>query len=318
MRRRSILRAAGALAFGTVAAGAGLALRRPVPDLPQEVCGANAPRLQPVAAARLPADLSFAGTRLFKEAFLDEMAQLYPRRAGRPLVVEGGGCDDGIAAVRSRRSHVGGLCCPVRGSAADGWEHLCVGWDAKAVIAHPSLPVRGLRLAEVRAMASGRIDNWRQIGGPDLPVVVVLNDHCPDYSEPLRAQLLGARPEAWSGRALMTKTDQKQLDTMLRFELSVGINSWILAEPLVKAGRLKVLEIEGHVPYVSSGIDPRYPLLGPMNMVFREWVPELMDPFFGFLFSDAGRRVVARRMLPTSAEVAGLQRVRRASRAQGA
>ena len=62
-------------------------------------------------------------------------------------------------------------------------------------------------------------------------------------------------------------------------------------------------------------MDPRYPLLGPMNMVFREWVPELMDPFFRFLFGDTGRHIVSRRMLATTAEEAGLQRVRRMARA---
>lgn len=304
MRRRTLVlgsTGAAALTFG-LASLVGARARR-LPELPNEVCSAAQAGPRPVALGVLPAQLSFAGTRLFKEAFLDEMALEVPRHGGRPLVVEGGGCDDGIAAVRVQRRHIGGLCCPLEGTGAAGWEHVCVGWDAKAVVAHPSLPVRGLRRDDLQKIVSGRVSNWRELGGPDLPVVLVINDHCPEFLEPMRQQLLAGR-SPWSAHALMTKTDQKQLDTVMRFEHAVGINSWILAEPLVAAGRMKVLPVEGRVPATRGAMDPRYPLLGPMNMVFREWVPDLMDPFFDFLFSATGRRIVSRRMLAASAREA--------------
>ena len=230
---------------------------------------------------------------------------------GRRVRVLGGGCDDGIAAVRGMKAHVGGLCCPVRGSGAQGLDHLLVGYDIKAVLAHPSVPIRDIRWDDLRHLMAGRINNWSQLGGPDRPIPLVVHDHCPDYVEPARDLLLKNRSE-WSRQALFAKTDQKHLDLLMRFDLAIGVNSWILAEPLVAAGRLKRLTLDGVHPGIDSVRSRRYRLVGPMNMIFREWHAELMAPFFDFLYGDAGQKIIARRVVPVSASVAGFPRLLRA------
>lgn len=277
--------------------------------LAASVCRGAGARTRPVAA-RLPLQLSFAGTRLFKEGFLDELVEAYTRRTGRPVHVLGGGCDDGISAVRRFESHVGGLCCPLGGSAAEGLDHLLVGYDIKAVLAHPSLPIDQIRWRDLQLLVTGRITNWNQLGGPDQPIALVVNDHCPDYAEPVREMMLNSQG-GWSINALFAKTDQKHLETLMRFDSAIGINSWILGAPLVAAGRLKRLAVDGVMPTVEAVQSRRYRLVGPMNMIFQQWHPELMDPFFAFLYSDVGRRIAARHLVPVSAREAGFPRVAR-------
>lgn len=279
------------------AARAGPALEAALAD---ERCHSKKPAAMPVAA-RLPERLTFAGTRLFKEGFLDEMAEAYQRHSGRRIDVLGGGCDDGIAAVRGRHAHIGGLCCPLRGSAAEGLDHIRVGQDIKAVLAHPWVPLRSVRLADLKAAFAGRVANWRALGGPDRPLALVVHDHCPDYLEPVRELVATPVPGRGTPQTLFAKTDQKHLELLERFEFTLGINSWVLAEPLVAAGRLKRIAVDGVVPNIDTVQQGRYRLVGPMNMIFGAWVPELMEPFFTFLFSDAGRRLVARRMVPAAA-----------------
>ncbi|MEW6347630.1 MAG: substrate-binding domain-containing protein [Thermodesulfobacteriota bacterium] len=43
--------------------------------------------------------------------------------------------------------------------------------DAIAVITHPQLPVDSLTLQELKSIYAGTLTNWKQIGGPDLPVL---------------------------------------------------------------------------------------------------------------------------------------------------
>jgi len=45
-----------------------------------------------------------------------------------------------------------------------------VGIDGLAVIVHPSNPIRAMSVGQIRAVFSGRYDNWRQLGGPDAPI----------------------------------------------------------------------------------------------------------------------------------------------------
>jgi phosphate transport system substrate-binding protein len=48
-----------------------------------------------------------------------------------------------------------------------------VALDGLAMIVHPSNPVRNLTEAQIADIFSGRINNWRQVGGPNFPIVVI-------------------------------------------------------------------------------------------------------------------------------------------------
>jgi hypothetical protein len=170
---------------------------------------------------------------------------------------------------------------------------LLVGHDLKVVVTHPSQPIGGIAYRELMAIVTGKINNWKDVGGPSRPMALVVHDHCPNYVEPVR-QLLLDNKARWSKQALFVKTDQKHLETVARFESSIGINSWILAEPMVRAGELKVLTLDGVAPTVDAGLAGRYPLMGPMSMLFQRWRADIMTPFFEFLYGPEGRRIMPR------------------------
>lgn len=258
---------------------------------------------QPVATVQRIAvrrdELSFAGTRLFKEGFLDEVGALYEKQTGRRIHILGGGCDDGLAAVNAGEAMIGGLCCPLEGSPARGLKHITVAQDLKVVVAHPKVDVDDVRWSDLVSLLTGRVRSWKAVGGSDRAVALVLHDHCPAYIEPARRMLLGDRL-SWSRDALYVKTDQKHLDTVARFESAVGLNSWVLAEPYVSAGKLKLIAVDGIAPTVSNAARKRYRLIGPMNMVFRSWQPQVMGPFFDSLFAGGAQEILRRRMVPVA------------------
>ena len=275
------------------------------PDFADDVCRTPpSDGLQTVGTLVSGGSLVIAGTRLFKEGFLDELLPLYHRSTGRNAEMQGGGCDDGVTGVRLKTAHLGGVCCPVAGSPARGLRWLQVGSDMKVIVAHPSVKADRISSAQLRQVLTGELRNWRALGGSNQPIALVVSDHCPDYIEPVRQTLLHNQA-IWSPQALVVKTDQKQLETVARFEHSIGVNSWILAEPFVKAGLLKVLELDGGLPTLADAATGRYKLTGPMNLIYREWSARTMAPFFDMLYSDSGREVLAKRLVPVSAAQAG-------------
>jgi phosphate transport system substrate-binding protein len=48
-----------------------------------------------------------------------------------------------------------------------------VAGDAIAIVVHPSNPVDGLTIPQLSATFSGKITNWREVGGEDRPIVLV-------------------------------------------------------------------------------------------------------------------------------------------------
>jgi phosphate transport system substrate-binding protein len=51
-----------------------------------------------------------------------------------------------------------------------------VAMDGVCVIVHPSNPVKALTRAQVRDIYMGKIENWRELGGPDMQIVPISRD----------------------------------------------------------------------------------------------------------------------------------------------
>lgn len=68
-----------------------------------------------------------------------------------------------------------------------------IGQDGIAVITHADNPVPALSLADLRLIFEGRIANWREVGGPDLPVTVICREDGADTAYAFRALVMGDR-----------------------------------------------------------------------------------------------------------------------------
>jgi phosphate transport system substrate-binding protein len=58
----------------------------------------------------------------------------------------------------------------------DGPDEHILALDGLIVIVHPDNPVRALTLDQIAALFAGRISNWTQLGGPELPVSLYVRD----------------------------------------------------------------------------------------------------------------------------------------------
>lgn len=246
-----------------------------------------------------PGDLFYQGTHILTYGAFRELAAAYSQ-PGHRMVAAGGGCDDGIGAVRTGMADLGGMCCPVRGSRAARMPYLQVAWDYKAAIAHPDSPVSRVSMAQLRKIARGEITRWNALGGPDRAIALVARKHCPTYFEPIRDLLLDNRP-LWSARGIYVDTDEQITDTVSRYPAALGLVSWVFVQPLVASGQLRVLSVDGHLPGQGRG----YPLLGPLSVVYRRWDAATMHAFFDYLYGPAGQRIISRVLLPVSAREAG-------------
>jgi phosphate transport system substrate-binding protein len=60
-----------------------------------------------------------------------------------------------------------------------------------ALVIHPNNPIRSARLEDIRKVLTGEIINWRQLGGPDLPIRVVAVREGGGVLGSVEAKLLG-------------------------------------------------------------------------------------------------------------------------------
>lgn len=96
------------------------------------------------------------------------------------IAVTGGGSGTGISSLINGTADMANASRPMKieelalakSRNVEPKEHV-VARDAIAVIVHPRNPVRGLSLPQLSAIFSGRINNWKDLGGEDRPIVRV-------------------------------------------------------------------------------------------------------------------------------------------------
>jgi phosphate transport system substrate-binding protein len=96
------------------------------------------------------------------------------------ISVTGGGSGTGIAAMINGTVDIANASRKMkpeeieeaRANGIEPVEHVIAG-DAIAVVVHPSNPVEGLSIAQLSAIFTGQIVNWREVGGDNRPIVLL-------------------------------------------------------------------------------------------------------------------------------------------------
>ncbi|MFD0737806.1 substrate-binding domain-containing protein [Lysobacter koreensis] len=114
--------------------------------------------------------------------------EIHAQRDGTPLIVEidKRGSASGIAdliegntelAMMARRPNAEELDAAWQlGDLGSPDQEFVVAVDGVTAVVHASNPVRQLGIAQLRAIYAGQIRNWKQLGGPDLPIRPLLGN----------------------------------------------------------------------------------------------------------------------------------------------
>ena len=141
----------------------------------------SASALAAVDAKEKTKTLTWAGCSISKTAFMSEMAEAYEKKTGVKIDLKGGGATKGIRQVSSREVTIGGTCRHIMEDARTNMtiheerrvQLTPVAWDALVVIVHKDNPVKALTWKQLKAINTGAVKNWKEVGGPNMPVKVV-------------------------------------------------------------------------------------------------------------------------------------------------
>jgi len=110
-------------------------------------------------------------------AWAEDYMQLHPEVR---ISVTGGGSGTGIAALINGTVDIANVSREMKPEEleqahANGItpREFTVARDAIAVVVHPSNPVTGLTIEQISQIYTGRITNWREVGGEDRPIVLL-------------------------------------------------------------------------------------------------------------------------------------------------
>ena len=112
-------------------------------------------------------------------AIMLPLVQEFARDNDMDIAVKEGTCGISSGMIEKKSVDIAGYCCPA-GSVdrLPGLSFHTIGIAPLAIIVHKDNPVDGITSDEARGLFSGKIRNWKEVGGADMEVSPVARLHC--------------------------------------------------------------------------------------------------------------------------------------------
>jgi len=229
-------------------------------------------------------ELTLAGSTSI-QPFADKWAEVF--MATHPdfgVNVQGGGSSAGIQACKSGACQVGMSSRELKSEEKDLVE-IVVARDGLAVIVHPSNPVRGARVAEIKQIFAGDLKTWRYLGGPGRPITVVTREEGSGTRGAFQELVMG-KTRIFKG-AITEDSNGTVREIVAHDPYAVGFISLGLVNEQVRA-----LELDG-VPGNEENIrNGTYKLVRPFLFVSRGEPAGQAKEFIDFVLSDEGQALI--------------------------
>lgn len=245
----------------------------------------------PVLAEQQPA-LHWVGCGISKKAYLVSLAKAYEKKTGIVIDVQGGGATRGIRDVASLSADIGGSCRRrMRGVPEEsGIVQVPVAWDALVAIVHKDSPVSNISLEDLRKVYLGQITNWKQLGGDDMPIRLLVR----------KGKISGVGSTA---RKLLFDNYDQEFAASELFDSSGPLEKKVESEPgtiaisgisSARKRNVKILSLNGKSPTYDNVRTGEYLLYRPLYLVYNKNSEhaDMVREFIRFAGSKEGRDVI--------------------------
>ena len=246
------------------------------------------------AATAETVTLDWAGCGITKKAFMAELARAWERKTGIHIDLEGGGAAKGIRRVANRSVAIGGSCRPRIPGAREEMRARFnpVAWDALSVIVHPDNPVSNITLEQLRAVYEGRITNWKDLGGPDRPIdLLIRRGKFSGVGRTLRQLVFNDYDKEFVSEHVYKSSGplEKAVEQNPNAIAVTGVSS-------AHKRQVKLLKLNGKAPTYDNIRSGEYLLYRPLYITSNPAHPQYREVkrFIAFAHSREGREIIRR------------------------
>jgi phosphate transport system substrate-binding protein len=220
---------------------------------------------------------------------------------GTQVSVTGGGSGTGIAALLNGTTDICASSREIQGKEKelalqkkiDLVEH-AVARDGLAIIVNPANPVAELSMEQIRKIFTGEYANWKDVGGQDLPIIVLSRESSSGTFVFFQEFVLNKADYTPKARLLAGTSALVQSVAADQGAIAyVGLAFALEAKATVKM--LPVQSAEGAPAVLPSDETVRagkYPVARPLYLYTNGSSSPEVKAFIDFCLSDAGQKIV--------------------------
>lgn len=273
----------------------------PAPEAP--AANVEAPtEVVPAAEAEAPAAESLSGTLTLAgsttvqplaekagEAFMDVNPDV-------TIEVQGGGSSVGITAAADGTADIGNISREVKKEELEAnpeFQVFTVAKDGIAIVVNPDVKLENLTKEQVRDIFSGKITNFKEVGGPDAPITVASREEGSGTRGAFQ-ELVMQHKDASGNKVedeIVATAILQNSNGALRTTIAETPNSIAYLSFGYLDDSIVTVNIEGIEATVENVLNSTYPISRPLNMITNGDPNPLAKAFIDFLFSDEGQAI---------------------------
>ena len=248
-------------------------------------CGSNVAAVAPTATP-LVGRITFAGSTTV-QPLADKLGAIFKQdNPGLVLDIAAGGSVVGIKAVHDGTADIGMASRALTPEEAAGIHQDQIALDVLAIVVHPTNPAANLTRAQLRDIYLGKITNWKDVGGPDQPIQVIVRDTNSGTRGAFDEIVLEKQePQAPHQRSAFTAGDVAAL--VAADPQAIGYVGFGNLE-----SSLKLLSIDEIQPTKDTARSGAYKLVRPLLLLTGPLTQSLAQTYIDFVLSAEGQKLV--------------------------
>ncbi len=214
------------------------------------------------------------------------------------ITVTGGGSGVGLAALVDNTTDIAMSSRKIKmdekiklQDAGRAYKEITVAYDALSVIVNPSNKVTQLTREQLEGIFTGKIKNWKEVGGDDMQIVAYSRESSSGTYEFFKDHVLNKKNYASS--VLNMPATGAIVQSVSQTKGAIGYVGLAYMEKNVKA--LKVSYDKGKTyvaPSMETAKDKTYPVVRPLYYYYLATVEKTVKPFIDYILSAEGQKIV--------------------------
>ncbi|WAM33081.1 phosphate ABC transporter substrate-binding protein [Caldicellulosiruptor morganii] len=215
----------------------------------------------------------------------DDLAKAYMQKhPDVKIEVQGGGSAVGIKSAREGIADIGTSSRDLKPE-EKGLNEFKIAIDGIAVVVNPQNPIKNLTLQQIRDIYSGKIKNWKDVGGKNAQIVVVTREEGSGTRGAFEELVMEG--QSITDSAVVQSSNGAVKQSVSQDPNAIGYISLGIVDSTVKA-----VSIEGVDATEENVKNGKYKIQRPFLFLTKDKPAGLVKDFIDFALSGEGQAIV--------------------------
>ena len=217
----------------------------------------------------------------------EKLAEKYVEKNRVNIEINQIGSSAGITNVLNGVSEIGMSSRDLEEEEKQYLREMVIAYDGIVVVTHPNNHVKNLTLEQVKDIFTGKITNWKKVGGEDMDIVVVSREDGSGSRDAFQ-EIVGYSSRELVKSAIIASGNGNIKTTVATNQHAIGFISFEYIDKTIHP-----VSINGVEPTAENVLQQKYRLSRPFLFVYKkENLTDNGQQLIDFILSPEGQKVV--------------------------